>query len=301
MIKSNDKPLYLTETVSELPANELEIATQLKEHGYVLIKQFFDHSLIDKVVEECAGKYRNDSIYHNENRRIAEAWRISESVSEVACNDRIINLLSTIYGKRAFPFQTLNFEIGTEQRLHSDTIHFNSLPNLFMTGVWVALEDVTPLNGPIRYVNDSHKLPIFNCDAIGIDSSSPKKDPYLNYEKYENFVEGLVEGLSLKSSFAEMKKGDIFVWSANLIHGGSEIKDNSATRLSQVTHYFYEDCVYFTPLTSDLKDGRIHFRLPTDISLKKKVPFFRSLKSMRKEGISTLSIIRSLVYKGLGI
>ena len=39
-------------------------------------------------------------------------------------------------------------------------------------------------------------------------------------------------------SFGMMKKGDTLVWSANLLHGGSVVKDTSRTRKSQVTHYF---------------------------------------------------------------
>ena len=41
--------------------------------------------------------------------------------------------------------------------LGSDTIHFNSIPNYWMTGVWVALEDVDKNNGALKIIPKSHK------------------------------------------------------------------------------------------------------------------------------------------------
>ena len=295
------KPLYETEDSTELSPYEQAIASSLSEKGYAILESLFDDQLLDRVIQDCDGKYQNDSIHLNENRRITDGWRSIESVCEIACDTRIINLLSKLYGRRAFPFQTLNFNVGTEQRLHSDTIHFNSIPNSFMTGVWVALEDVTLDNGPLAYIENSHKLPIFNCDSIGVKPSSPKMDPYVRYSEYENFVEGLLDLAKEGPRFSEMKKGDVFIWTANLIHGGSPIKQEGSTRLSQVTHYFYEDCVYFTPLSSDLRNAKLHLRLPLDISSKKRVPLSTLLKSLQTCGFSTSSIIRSLAYSKFGI
>ena len=45
------------------------------------------------------------------------------------------------------------------------------------------------------------------------------------------------------------KKGQALIWDANLLHGGAPQTDRSLTRHSQVTHYFFEGCSYFTPLT----------------------------------------------------
>ena len=56
-------------------------------------------------------------------------------------NTGILSLFSTLYGRRAWPFQTLNFPVGTQQHYHSDSVHFSSVPERFMCGVWVDLED----------------------------------------------------------------------------------------------------------------------------------------------------------------
>ena len=46
------------------------------------------------------------------------------------------------------------------------------------------------------------------------------------------------------------KKGEILVWHANLLHGGGKVINTSLTRWSQVTHYYFKNCGYFTPMLS---------------------------------------------------
>jgi len=81
-------------------------------------------------------------------RRIQDAWQFDEDVRVIAVNPVILNLLSRLYGRRAFPFLTLNFPVGTQQALHADAVHFSSLPERSMCGGWVAIEGAPT---PVRY------------------------------------------------------------------------------------------------------------------------------------------------------
>lgn len=56
------------------------------------------------------------------------------------------------------------------------------------------------------------------------------------------------------------RKGQALIWAANLLHGGDLQRDPSRTRWSQVTHYYFEDCAYYTPMHSDPFAGKIAFR-----------------------------------------
>lgn len=56
------------------------------------------------------------------------------------------------------------------------------------------------------------------------------------------------------------RKGQALIWCANLLHGGSTQADLTLTRWSQVTHYFFEDCIYYTPAFSDEALGRLATR-----------------------------------------
>ena len=55
-------------------------------------------------------------------------------------------------------------------------------------------------------------------------------------------------------------KGQALIWAANLLHGGLPQRDKNKTRWSQVTHYFFEDCAYYTPLASLPYLGSVEYR-----------------------------------------
>ncbi len=63
------------------------------------------------------------------------------------------------------------------------------------------------------------------------------------------------------------RKGQALIWAANLLHGGARQRNPALTRWSQVTHYYFDACAYFTPFLSDPFIGRIAFRDDlTDVS-----------------------------------
>lgn len=197
--------------------------------------------------------------------RLQDAWRTSAVIRQVATNRHVGKLLRFAYGRRPIPFQTLNFTVGTQQRTHSDTIHFDSFPRNFMCGVWVAYEDTDERNGALHYVKGSHRLPILALEDFGLPASG-----YLTRQRvaqaYEQALEGYVAGMKLPKVVIPLRKGQALVWTANLFHGGEPILDPSRTRHSQVTHYYFDDCIYTQPLWSNLHGGRMMYKRVFDIS-----------------------------------
>lgn len=59
---------------------------------------------------------------------------------------------------------------------------------------------------------------------------------------------------------------EALVWAANLAHGGAPILDPALTWRSLVTHFFFEDRLYYTPMRSDEASGRLALRLPADVA-----------------------------------
>jgi hypothetical protein len=74
-----------------------------------------------------------------------------------------------------------------------------------------------------------------------------------------------IDATGLPTEHAMVKKGWAFVWAANLAHGGSAITDPQSTRRSLVVHWYFEDCLYYTPMTSDVETGRLKLRLPSEV------------------------------------
>ena len=63
-----------------------------------------------------------------------------------------------------------------------------------------------------------------------------------------------------------IKKGQAIIWASNLLHGGEKILRPGASRHSQVTHYFFDDCVYYSPRLSDVAINKIYLTELWDIN-----------------------------------
>ena len=250
---------------------DVEVAAQIRffaEEGYLILRDCVQVAEIDKLVDQLKSRYSGKD--YKQWRRVQDAWRDMDQVKRIACHEKIMAILEQFYQRRPIPFQTLNFCLGTEQKIHSDSIHFSSKPERYMCGVWVALEDVDDRNGPLVYYPKSHKLPIITMEDLGIDGSKALLN-YDNYRLYEDYVELMIQTLNLQPASLSIKKGDAIIWSANLLHGGAPIIDPARTRFSQVTHYYFSDCIYYTPLFSNTYQGKLEYRQITDISTGKLV------------------------------
>jgi hypothetical protein len=202
--------------------------------------------------------------------RVQDAWQFDENVKRIACNATLLDCLSRLYGKRAWPFQTLNFPVGTEQHFHSDAVHFSSVPERFMCGVWLALEDITPDNGPLLYYPGSHRWPLYTNEHIGLCVAEQAEAP--NQSIYQPMWQALVDAHGVPQRQFLAKKGQALIWAANLLHGGCAHLNRQATRWSQVTHYFFENCAYYTPMLSDPFYGSIDFRNLVNIQTGQAMP-----------------------------
>jgi hypothetical protein len=207
---------------------------------------------------------------HGGGMRIHDAWKFNPHARELAMNARVLDILARLYGRRAFPFQTLNFPVGTEQHYHSDSIHFSSAPERFMCGVWVALEDVHADAGPLVYYPGSHKWPIYTHEHLGLCAAKQPGIP--GQATFEPLWRELVRTTGVEPRRFLARRGQALIWAANLLHGGDVHRDRRRTRHSQVTHYYFDDCTYYTPMHTDPFYGSIAYRRLVDIGTGQEVP-----------------------------
>lgn len=243
---------------------------EFSNNGFLILNWSVDLKLIDELLKDIDGKYRYDSPHYNLNNRIENAFHFSKPVLNLATNERILSSLSQLLEGKFFPFQTLNFERGTQQKLHSDWYHFAPSNNKGLAGVWVAFEDTNENNGALLVVPGSHKLPYKYPSDLGIKPGT-KENPYKYYPAYEDAIEKLITTEKLKTRLIKLKKGQILIWHSNLIHGGSKILDEQKTRYSQVTHYFENGQLYFSPIKSRKGFFNKSYRMPFNIKTGKRV------------------------------
>lgn len=244
----------------KLSSRDAKLATDYYEKGYVVIQNIFSDQLIENVKKDMLEKGFNPDYSVETARndvRIQDLWLKSESVQQMAVHPEIIKTQEMLYNREVIPFQTLNFKVGSQQMAHSDTMHFSCLPARYMCGVWVALEDITEDNGPLFYYPGSHKTPEYDFSHF---KNTLEDNSYENYPEYEKFIEQLMDVSPYKKEKFLAKKGDALIWSSNIVHGGSAVNDAGSTRFSQVTHYYFKDCVYYTPMLSNMATKELFLR-----------------------------------------
>ncbi|MBL8357172.1 MAG: phytanoyl-CoA dioxygenase family protein [Delftia acidovorans] len=248
-----------------------EIAENLRRDGYCVI-DFPDPEIAAVAASIRAtlephfdwADWRGRGHAAGEGMRIQDAWRDVPGVRRIAANPALIDLLTRLYGRRARPFQTLNFPVGTQQHFHSDCVHFSSVPERFMCGVWVALEDIGAAQGPLVYYPGTHRWPIYTNEHLGLCAT--ESESRLTQAPFEPVWRELVAAAGIAPRVFHARRGQALIWAANLLHGGMPQARADLTRWSQVTHYYFDDCAYVTPMHSDPAYGRTWFRHPVDIS-----------------------------------
>ncbi|MEA1072004.1 phytanoyl-CoA dioxygenase family protein [Sphingomonas sp. LY160] len=283
-----ESPLFgqLVDTLG-LTDTQRSAATQLHERGYALID--FPDPLVGERIDRIKARlapvfgvdFDDPAVIKNAkgDLRVQDAWQFDEDVRAIAANAEVLDLLSALYGRRAFPFQTLNFPVGTQQNLHSDSIHFSSIPERFMCGVWLAFEDVSEGAGPLEYLPGSHKWPIVSNEMIGRRGEDRREGSA--QDPFEQAWQAMVAASGLQKEQFLPRKGQALIWAANLLHGGSLQTDPTLTRWSQVTHYYFDDCVYYTPAFSNEAFGELDVRSITNIATGALVPNLRQGQEYR--------------------
>lgn len=262
---SDDLPLFETSRQynSSHPSEKKfhKELNQISEDGYAILEldqpEEIYQIINDKIDEKIfSGNPKlNPKYYHyNDNPRVIEAWRDVKEIVDLARDKDVLDFLECLYKKRPIPFSTINFIKSSEQPLHSDYMHFSSKPERYLTGVWFALEDIDINSGPLQVIPKSHKLPITTLEELSQNIPKNTKQLKSNYTEYEEHVIKLVKENNLDSKKITIKKNQCLIWSANLLHGGSPINDESLTRKSLVVHYHYENCLYYNPGFSRLSD-----------------------------------------------
>jgi ectoine hydroxylase-related dioxygenase (phytanoyl-CoA dioxygenase family) len=265
---------FFEHDIQSIPSEYRDVARALHDNGYAILDWPLERfgEQIEGIKRDFRNRYDWDAWRTGTlpSLRIADAWQDDPRVRSIATDPKILEMLSAIYGRQAFPFQTLNFAVGTQQAGHSDHAHFNSIPDRFMCGVWIAFEDVDEKNGPLFYYPGSHRWPSFQNEHLGV-SYKEIREGFPAYSRYVQLWEALAAHEGLKKEIFKAKKGQALLWTSNIVHGGSKQLDLSRTRWSQVTHYLFHGCAYTTPVANDTFQGKLVFRDPIDITTGKQV------------------------------
>ncbi len=216
------------------------------QNGFLILEGFFPETETDALNAEVDALLSKGRVgYNYTGRKIFNLFENSALARDrFFRNPELLEMLSFLLGRQVMPFQSLNFTRGSEQRAHSDSIHMTTEPPGYLIATWIALEDIHAGSGELLYYPGSHRLPyVMTPDydsgntryAIGAESN----------RRYEDRIEQLVAQHGLKPAAFLPRRGDVLIWHANLLHGGSPIARPDATRRSMVCHYFAEGALCY--------------------------------------------------------
>lgn len=205
--------------------------------GYCVIPNFLEQKTVKKINTEIDDLLTSGKIQFKYGNKLMFAIHKSSFLSNLWSNHEFKPLLDYLIQGNAELFQSINFLKGSEQKTHSDSIHMTTFPLGGLLGVWLALEDITDENGPIHYYPKSHKLPYYlNRDYDNVGNKFLLGSN--GYSAYEEMIHQKIEEQGIRKETFNGKPGDLFIWHANLLHGGNKHLDQHKTRKSMVLHYF---------------------------------------------------------------
>lgn len=230
------------------------------KNGYLILPRLFDHATLDAVWEAyertiAAGRIvlpdepagpgdPHPGRYLNPHKKCGAFCRILK-------HPGLLSAIRLLMEREPRPLQTIASHKGSQQGLHSDSIHMTTYPLGYLTAAWIAFEDIHPDSGPLVYYPGSHRLPYVFSRDVGISEEDFKRDGYAPYHaRYEPYIRRIVEERGIEPHYFHAKKGDVLIWHANLVHGGSPRADLSRTRKAVVCHFFVKGAFVYHDLAA---------------------------------------------------
>ena len=217
--------------------------SKLTDHGYV--KQSF----LD------IHDYKKFSQFSCSAREIYTCSAMKKALSEVAGFDSF-NLM-----------QTMLFDANAETVPHQDWWYLDTVPNGFLLGAWIALEDIDERAGRFYVVPKSHSVNL-HADTPNLPHSEwlQRMQRYIDEHRYTLFAPAL-------------KKGDVLFWNSRTIHGALPTLDPSFSRKSLTAHYMPSELTFGNLFVKKehvqykVYNGMQFFRNQPDYSFSNKLKF----------------------------
>lgn len=227
--------------------------------GYIVLEKLFDDETLDavwasyerivdageiKLAEKAGGGDPYPGRLMNPHKKSGAFCRILKSA-------KLLHWIRVLMEREPKALQTIGSHKGSEQGVHSDSIHMTTYPLGYLTAAWIAFEDIHPDSGPLVYYPGSHRLPYVFSNDVGISEAEFKREGYKPYHaKYEPYIEELITRHNAKPKYFHARKGDVLIWHANLLHGGSKRRDLQYSRKAVVVHFFVKGAFVYHDLAA---------------------------------------------------
>ena len=268
-----DAPERIAARLADGSLTEEQAALCRKWHddGYIVLKRFFPAERLASVWSAYEAAIADGRVVpppeeYEEGmpgRVLNPHFRV-DPVREMLADPAMVAITDLLFGVRTLPFQTIIGHKGSEQKTHSDSIHMTTYPQGYLAANWIAFEDIHADSGPLVYYPGSHRLPYAYSREVGIALEEGRAGYDAYHAKYEPFIEAAIRDNGLLPAYFEAEAGDVLVWHANLLHGGSPRRDRRWSRKALVCHYFAEGCICYHDYSGNLSHLHLSKQVPRE-------------------------------------
>src|SRR5579875_2585648 len=238
----------------KLTADEADQVRFFADKGYLVIPQAVDPAMCDRFSNDITAAFeRGDERLLIQRpgestgkpltpdaprvqARVVDSYVYYDSALELLLSEKISHFLRIIFEDAPLLFQSLSFYNGSEQGLHQDTAYVVVSSPLELSASWIALEDIQEGSGELMYIPGSHRLPEYHFSGK-YKHWSAERDGSEQHDEWSRLLREEAEERGYPVEIFRPKKGDALIWAADLVHGGSDVRDRSLTRKSLVGHY----------------------------------------------------------------
>jgi ectoine hydroxylase-related dioxygenase (phytanoyl-CoA dioxygenase family) len=244
----------------QITSEEARLCRYWVANGYVILENLVEHSVLDEVWEAYEAAVRSKRI-HLEPEPAADGDSLPGrflnphkkvgAFCQISKHPGIAGAIRFLMEREPRLLQTIASHKGSQQGAHSDSIHMTTYPLGYLSAAWIAFEDIHPDSGPLVYYPGSHKLPYVFSKDVEISEAEFKEVGYTSYHaKYEPHIRGLIETNAIEPHYFHARKGDVLIWHANLIHGGSLRRNIQLSRKAAVCHFFVKGSFVYHDLAA---------------------------------------------------
>jgi hypothetical protein len=236
----------------QITADERDDLSHFIDHGWLLWRGAIAPDLIDRFAADIRSHHRHPGMFlttsHRDNKStlkpsgntperlesLFDLYVNLASAREVCLHPRISRFLSLIFDTKPVVCQQLLFQRSNSHRVHQDTSVVAVEDPMLLAASWIALEDVTEGSGELAFYDRSHRLPhyLFKDGTKRISFGVDDNDLYITE------LDAACRRESMTYERFMAKKGDVFFWTADLVHRSHpRTLPDDTSRLSCVTHY----------------------------------------------------------------
>lgn len=258
-----------------------ELKRDYEENGYLVLKDFFNEQDLrnfDTEVSQIWQNRRTDAgeitIDVLEGQLSGQRLKLKDApdaaldcahkvndlyLESAACrnlnlNKKLCAILKDLFADDPLVINSLSFRKGSQQPHHFDTYFMPPPIEGQMVVSSICLENQSTEAGPLSYYPGSHKIKPYVFSHGGIHLAPGEMKNATRYIEEEIEKRGLVAETFIGNA------GDVFIWHAQLYHGGLPILDENKTRKTLVTHYWRR---------KDVEKERVAFTAEGESYLKK--------------------------------